>query len=123
LSDGSWRKVAALSEVPPGALKAVHAGRRHYALANVDGTVYALANECPHRSGPLAGGRLLDGQIACAWHGFRFDVRTGRACMPIDHDPATVEPVRIAGESIEILIDDRLDDGDTTCAAPEQASV
>jgi 3-phenylpropionate/trans-cinnamate dioxygenase ferredoxin component len=109
LARGEWQKVATLDELPPGTLKGVRAGKQDYALANVDGAVFALANDCPHRGGPLAGGRLLNGQIACGWHGFRFDVRTGQACVPADHDPAVTVAVRVAGNDIELLIADRAD--------------
>jgi nitrite reductase (NADH) small subunit len=59
--------------------------------------VYALRNVCPHERGPVCAGRLgpkvvaspadplsLDVDeacpvLACAWHGWEFDVRTGAA--------------------------------------------
>jgi nitrite reductase/ring-hydroxylating ferredoxin subunit len=44
-----------------------------------DGTVVAFENVCPHKAGPIGEGRVRDGVIACPWHGFRFDLRTGKA--------------------------------------------
>ena len=32
---------------------------------------------CPHQLGPLAASALEDGLVTCAWHGYRFDVRSG----------------------------------------------
>ena len=32
-----------------------------------------LADRCPHRSARLSEGRILDGQLQCAFHGLRFD--------------------------------------------------
>jgi nitrite reductase/ring-hydroxylating ferredoxin subunit len=99
-----WVRVAALDDVPPGSLKAVRADKQHYALANIGGNLYALLNECPHRGGPLAGGRLIGTDIACGWHGFRFDARTGEATMPTDHDPAAGVAVRIVDGHIELAV-------------------
>jgi nitrite reductase/ring-hydroxylating ferredoxin subunit len=42
-----------------------------------DGSIVAFENVCPHKAGPLGEGRIRDGIVACPWHGFRFDVRTG----------------------------------------------
>ncbi len=100
-----WIRVAAVEDVPPGTLKAVRAGKQYYALANLEGQLFALLNDCPHRGGPLAGGRLMGSEIACAWHGFRFDVRSGQAIMPTDHDPVATIPVRVVDGAIELAVD------------------
>jgi 3-phenylpropionate/trans-cinnamate dioxygenase ferredoxin subunit len=103
----SWTRVAALEDVPPGTLKAVRVGREYFAVANLDGAVYALENECPHRGGPLAGGKLVRGQVACPWHGFRFDPRDGSAVMPSEHPPAQCIPARVVDGSIELDLSSR----------------
>ena len=33
---------------------------------------------CPHLGGPLDDAPVEDGCVRCPWHGYRFDVRTGR---------------------------------------------
>lgn len=33
----------------------------------------ALFDQCPHRGAPLSLGSVADGQLACAYHGWRFD--------------------------------------------------
>ena len=48
--------VAYLADVPPGTVISVRAGERWYALANVDGVLHALDNNCPHNGGPLGKG-------------------------------------------------------------------
>ena len=42
------------------------------------GEVFAIKAVCPHRGGPLANGRLDGHVVACPWHGWTFDVRTGQ---------------------------------------------
>jgi nitrite reductase/ring-hydroxylating ferredoxin subunit len=43
------------------------------------GELLAHAARCPHRGGPLADAPpAADGTLACPWHGWRFDLRSGR---------------------------------------------
>lgn len=72
-------RIATLDDVPPGTLLGVEVNGRRVCLANVDGEVYAFQDNCTHQDFPLSAGELDDGRIECAWHGARFDVRTGRA--------------------------------------------
>lgn len=48
-------------------------------VALADGTFVAFENWCPHKGGPLAFGKIKNGIVTCPWHGFRFDLRTGKA--------------------------------------------
>src|ERR1700694_4270992 len=63
--------VAKVADVPPGTLVAVRAGERWYALANVDGVLYAVDNNCPHNGGPLSKGTLLGRELQCPWASWR----------------------------------------------------
>ena len=85
-------KVAEIKDLPPGTGTSVDAGGRTLAVFNVDGTLYALDNTCPHRGGPLGEGDLDGAVVTCPWHGWRYDVRTGAhnestavrvACYPV----------------------------------------
>jgi phenylpropionate dioxygenase-like ring-hydroxylating dioxygenase large terminal subunit len=40
---------------------------------DLEGVARLLPATCPHRGASLAGGRVIEGQIECPWHGFRFD--------------------------------------------------
>ena len=73
-----WVRVLPLSECPPGSSREVVAEDRVIALYNVDGTLYALDGVCPHQGGPLGKGALAGCVVTCPWHGWQFDVRTGR---------------------------------------------
>ena len=57
------------------------------------GVVYGLRDECTHQAMPLSAGELLlDGTIECAWHGARFDCRTGAVRQgPAEDDVACYE--------------------------------
>jgi Rieske [2Fe-2S] domain len=45
----------------------------------VNGTRVRHATVCPHRGGPLDHAPVEDGCIRCPWHGYRFDLHTGRS--------------------------------------------
>jgi nitrite reductase (NADH) small subunit len=72
-------KAAKLSEIPPGEIKPVQVGGQAIALAKVGGTFYAISNTCLHRGGPLGEGQLEGKVVTCPWHGWQFDVTTGKA--------------------------------------------
>ena len=72
-------KAAKLSEIPAGSIREVHVGGKALALANVGGTLYAIDNTCLHRGGPLGQGQLDGKIVTCPWHGWQFDVSTGKA--------------------------------------------
>ncbi len=43
-----------------------------------EGDVVAFDAQCPHLNGPLWAGRIRGSEVICPWHGFRFDLRTGK---------------------------------------------
>jgi nitrite reductase/ring-hydroxylating ferredoxin subunit len=99
-----WVCVARAGEIPPGTVKAVWVRDRAVAVVNREGSLYALGGTCPHREGPLGEGRLVGDELACPWHGFRYDPRTGRATMPADHPGVPTVPVRVVGDEIQVAL-------------------
>ncbi len=63
------------------------------ALFNVAGCLYAIENFCPHRGASLADGELCDHTVACALHGWQFDLRTGACLTEAESDIETYEVV------------------------------
>jgi nitrite reductase/ring-hydroxylating ferredoxin subunit len=59
------------------------AGRPFRIVADGD-ALLAHAALCPHMLGPLDGCAVEDGAVVCPWHGYRFDVRSGRQLAPSD---------------------------------------
>jgi nitrite reductase (NADH) small subunit len=73
-----WLPIAAVSECPPGESIERVVGNRIVALANVDGAWHAIDGLCPHQGGPLGRGRVCGAVLTCPWHGWQFDLPTGR---------------------------------------------
>lgn len=53
-------------------------GRAPVRAVEIDGERCAFTARCPHLGGPLDDAPIVDGVIQCPWHGYRFDVRSGR---------------------------------------------
>ena len=102
--DGTWMKVADLSECPPGNLLDVEAGQESIVLANIDGDLYALENRCSHQDLPLSDGELDGDRLECLYHGARFDVCTGKAVGLPAIKPVGTYPVELRGQEIYVQI-------------------
>ncbi len=81
---GEWVKVAVVSDLDPGQGKTVERKGVEMALFNLAGSFQAIGNACPHRKGPLAEGETEGSVVTCPWHGWRFDVMTGRSLRSAD---------------------------------------
>lgn len=92
--------VARCDELPPGSRVVVELAGRSVGVFNVDGRLYAFLNSCPHQGAELCRGDIVSdvsaprpGQwsvgeprrfLTCPWHGWEFDLETGRSWF----DPA-----------------------------------
>jgi 3-phenylpropionate/trans-cinnamate dioxygenase ferredoxin subunit len=109
--------VAALDEIPPGSRKRVTVKGRPIAVFNVGGAFFGILDRCPHQGGSLAEGTLCGlvesrepgvyhysraGEILrCPWHGWEFDLRTGRSRCEPDRFGVRSYPVAVeAGEAL-----------------------
>lgn len=66
-------------ELSRGQRAVVQVQEKSIALFNVDGTIYAIDDSCPHAGSSLASGKLDGRTVQCPAHGLRFDLATG--CM------------------------------------------
>jgi nitrite reductase/ring-hydroxylating ferredoxin subunit len=74
------RKLGRLEAVREAAPMVVTFGGARFRIVELDGGFAAHAVTCPHWLGPLDGAREENGIIRCPWHGYSFDIRTGRSC-------------------------------------------
>ena len=87
--------VGRASELAPGERRLIEVKGHSVGLFNVNGEIIAALNLCPHELAPVCRGRVggttlpsppgeyrwgRQGEIlACPWHGWEFDLLTGRA--------------------------------------------
>jgi nitrite reductase/ring-hydroxylating ferredoxin subunit len=104
--------VGAVGDFGERDVRIVQAGDREIGIVRWGGSVYAVANVCPHQRGPVCrgtlGGRLtgsapgtmqVDDEtpvLGCPWHGWEFDLRTGRALWDDRYGVRTF-PARVEG--------------------------
>ena len=99
-----FRRVARVSDVPPGKALVVQVDGKQIALFNVNGEVYALNNLCMHRGGPLGEGRLRGKIITCPWHGAQYDVTTGQVVSAPAPADAPIYPAKVEDGSVWVLV-------------------
>ena len=73
----SWHTVGPIVALPPGKATCVDIRGRSVAIFNVEGTFYAVDNECSHLGTPLVDGFVKGCIVTCASHGWEYDLRTG----------------------------------------------
>ena len=107
------------TEVPPGDRVIRDCGGLSVGVFNVAGRFHALHDRCPHRGGALCRGPVTgtnfatsdfgyaygrDGEIVrCAWHGWEFEIETGRSLV----DPrvrARTFPVEVEDGNVYVVI-------------------
>ena len=117
-------EVGALADFRPRSVTVVSAGGVEVGVVRWDDdAVYALQNVCPHALGPVCAGRLgpkivaaagdpmaLDVDetcpvIACAWHGWEFDVRSGHAIWPDGRMRVKTYATRIEDGRVLVAVD------------------
>jgi nitrite reductase (NADH) small subunit len=99
-----WIRVGAASEAPAeGQLVRVDIGDKQICVANVEGTLRAMDNLCPHRMGPLDEGWIEKGEVVCPWHGWCFNPVTG-VCSNAT-GAVCVYPVKVEGSSYFVEVE------------------
>jgi 3-phenylpropionate/trans-cinnamate dioxygenase ferredoxin subunit len=112
--------VSKAEDIPAGARKLVEVAGRAIVIFNSAGEFFALLNRCPHQGGSLCLGKLTGlvesstpgeyrysrpGEIIrCPWHGWEFDIRTGKSwCDP--------RRIRVKNYQVEVESGARLVEG------------
>ena len=96
-------RAAKTAEIPAGTIRELQLDGKTVAVANVGGKLFVINNTCLHRGGPLGEGDLKGQVVTCPWHGWQYDVTTGRVAT----NPAVgVEtyPVEVRGDDIYVDI-------------------
>ncbi|NYT36269.1 Rieske (2Fe-2S) protein [Allopusillimonas soli] len=118
--------LADFDEIPERGRKIFSVEGVQVGIFRIDDQIYAWRNTCPHQGGPVCQGKLmraveerLDDQhrslgvhfiegslnIICPWHGYEFDVRTGRYAGAADLH-LIPQPHQVREGKIYVSIDD-----------------
>jgi 3-phenylpropionate/trans-cinnamate dioxygenase ferredoxin subunit len=103
LDGGSdFEVVASLRDLSEGTiLQRVRSSGTAVCLVRQNGEISALSDICTHQHFSMSLGDLLgDGTLQCAWHGARYDCRTGEVKQVPAISPLPVFEVRLEGDQI-----------------------
>jgi 3-phenylpropionate/trans-cinnamate dioxygenase ferredoxin subunit len=108
--------VCKVTDLPPGERKLVDVGNRQIGIFNVQGSLYALRNTCPHHMAPVCLGQIGSAMVGsapgdfqieqegavlrCPWHRFRYDIRTGRSLQAPERYRIATYDVRTEGDEV-----------------------
>jgi len=98
-----FHKVASVRDLEPGKGVVVVVKGTRIALFNCEGAYYAIRNTCPHMGGDLGEGYLSGDVVTCPWHGWRFNVKTGRN-PEADVVAVRTYEVKVEGEEVYVGI-------------------
>jgi nitrite reductase/ring-hydroxylating ferredoxin subunit len=98
-------KVGKTSDIPPGEIRSFDVEGEVIAICHVNGELYAIKDECTHMEYPLSSGTLDGEVITCAWHGAKFNVRTGEVLSMPAVVPVETYQLKIEREDIYVLIE------------------
>ena len=96
--------IASVRDLAEGTLlQRVRAGGDAICLVRHNGEISALSDICTHQHFSMSQGDLLeDGTLQCAWHGARYDCRTGEVRQVPATSPLPVFQVRLDGDRIMV---------------------
>ncbi len=98
-ADAGWVDVGPAAELLPGQVMEIRVDDRALAVANVDGTLHAVDGICLHAGGPLGDGAVEGATVVCPYHGWGFDLTSGR-CLVDEQLQLARYPVRVSGGRI-----------------------
>ena len=77
-TEETWVPVGKASDFAEGKVNALAVGEKQVALVREGGALFALDGRCPHQGGPLGEGNVCEGALRCPWHGYDFELKTGK---------------------------------------------
>lgn len=100
--ESAFEPVATVGELAEGmVLQRVRGSGDAICLVRYNGEISALSDICTHQHFSMSQGDLLeDGTLQCAWHGARYNCRTGEVKQVPATSPLPVFQVRLEGDTI-----------------------
>lgn len=88
--------LCSVETIPEGRGRNFQVDGHEIAVFRSGGAFHALSGRCPHQGAPLEDAEVVGGEVVCAWHGWSFDLATGRRA---DEPGESLQrfPVRVVG--------------------------
>ena len=103
--NAEFEAIASVSELAEGTvLQRVRSRGDAVCLVRHNGEISVLSDICTHQHFSMSLGDVLgDGTLECAWHGARYDCRTGEVKQDPATSPLPVFQVRLDGDTILVV--------------------
>ena len=90
IEETHWHPVALSEDVVQHPLAATLLEQDVVLWHDIEGTVHAWADQCPHRGARLSMGQVVDGRLECTYHGWQF--APGGRCVQVPALPTFAPP-------------------------------
>jgi Fe-S cluster biogenesis protein NfuA/nitrite reductase/ring-hydroxylating ferredoxin subunit len=95
----TWVKVTTIDQIPESGILTGKIGKNPLILYRQGENVTCYLNACPHLATPLDRGKLHNGILTCASHGFEYNLANGE-CLTIPDIQLQSYPVEIKKEKV-----------------------
>jgi nitrite reductase (NADH) small subunit len=100
-----WFPVGRIDDIPRRGARVVSTAEGDVAIIRTnDDFVFAVADQCPHRGGPLSQGIVHGHKITCPLHNWVIDLESGEAVKP-DEGCVTRFAVQIENGEIRLSLE------------------
>jgi nitrite reductase (NADH) small subunit len=101
-----WIEVGSVEDIPLLGARVVRTAHGDIAVfRTADNGIFALADKCPHKGGPLSQGIVHGGRVTCPLHSWVIELGDGTAVAP-DVGCTRSFPVRIENGHVSLCLDD-----------------
>ncbi|MBN8576319.1 MAG: Rieske 2Fe-2S domain-containing protein [Cyclobacteriaceae bacterium] len=95
---------AALDKIADHQPRLVAVGEQQICLVRQGDSFYAVSNRCTHNGESLSKGKVnFANEIVCPWHGYQFNLKTGREYQQRSADLETF-PIKIEPDGVYIAL-------------------
>ena len=102
----SWYEAGRLAEIPARGARVLKTDNGDVAVFRTsDDEVFALADRCPHKHGPLSQGIVHGSRVTCPLHDWIIDLDSGNAVGP-DVGCTSTYPVKVQDGHVYVDIPD-----------------
>ncbi|MCX5662709.1 MAG: Rieske (2Fe-2S) protein [Planctomycetota bacterium] len=96
-----WVEVGPEKDYLPNTRKSLRVEGMSVVLFNIEGTFLAVGNSCPHAGLPLGEGELCGKVLTCPFHGYAYNVETGKNVdFPEGEPPMRTFPVEVDDQGV-----------------------
>ncbi len=97
-----WVRACRVEDIPRLGARVLKSARGDIAVfRNAEDEVFALADKCPHKAGPLSQGIVHGRKVACPLHNWNIQLEDGCAVAP---DKGCVRRYPVKVEAGEVLL-------------------